>query len=73
MVGAHRRPHPACLGRMVGAHRRFRSAGFGFPARPLGGGELGPWLGRLRSWPGPAAGVQRRPPRVVGLVLGPGP
>eukprot|EP00969_Alexandrium_andersonii_P243969 10779266-Alexandrium_andersonii.AAC.1 len=39
----------------------------------MGGGELGPGLGGLHSWPGPATGVQRRPPRAARLVLGPVP
>eukprot|EP00969_Alexandrium_andersonii_P325954 14401584-Alexandrium_andersonii.AAC.1 len=71
MVGDCRRFHPACLGRMVGSYRRFRSAGFGPPSRCVGGRELGPELGGPRPWPGPPARVQRRPPHVVRLVLGP--
>eukprot|EP00969_Alexandrium_andersonii_P326852 14443215-Alexandrium_andersonii.AAC.1 len=73
MVGAYRRSRPACFGRMVGAYWRLRPAGFGSPAGPAGGGELGPGLGRSHLRPGPAAGVQCRPPRVVGHLLGPGP
>eukprot|EP00969_Alexandrium_andersonii_P083082 3665539-Alexandrium_andersonii.AAC.1 len=53
---------------MVGAYRRLRPAGSGPPPRSVGRGELGPRLGRVHSRPGPAAGAQRRPPHVVGLV-----
>eukprot|EP00969_Alexandrium_andersonii_P174342 7708537-Alexandrium_andersonii.AAC.1 len=67
VAGAYRRSCPVCLGWMVGARRWFRSAGFGSPARHVGGGELGPGLGRLHSWPGPAAGGQCRPSQAVGL------
>eukprot|EP00969_Alexandrium_andersonii_P091355 4032684-Alexandrium_andersonii.AAC.1 len=73
MVGDCRRFRPACLRRMVGARRRLRSADFGPPPRCVGGGELGPELGRLHPRSGQSARLQRRPPRVVRLVLGPRP